>query len=539
MVLCGALFFVLLSSECSKYYEAIVKLNLNPIVQYILFDSKTFCTHVDVQGAQFTASDGVYNASYPETAPAQGINPPDGVVLQVQCTNTNSSGDPLESATYSITGGNSDPFLINETTGVLSWGQDQVLDYENITFYTFDVECVDNSDVNNRAAAIVNVSVLPVNEYAPVITDGLTRVTLSVGEDAPIGTVILSTESGQGQQQYEVEDADDGPDGQITFTLSSQSDSDFLQLFELDRTSGVLGVAQSLFRASSSSVLSGSIIICDTSPPRVECPNLAVTVMLTPSVAMFDPMFNRSRVQVALPESAELGTPVASIVCSDSDLGIGAYDGINIHSVTPEIHADVFGLNSTDDGYGILWLQQPLDYDTLQPQQTVNVVLRCFDNQPTPSVDFADVVVTVLPVNDNAPRFSQTKYDFTINVASDEERICCLVATDADRDVGNQITYSLDDVQGRFTVQNNGEITFDVSTLLDRVGLTFILMAMASDGEFDTTASVSINVIEDTASTISFGVTEIGIVVAVCGGAVLLSAMIGIICCCYLCLSNK
>ena len=495
--------------------------------------------HVGVQGAQFTASDGVYNASYPETAPAQGINPPDGVILQVQCTNANSSGNPLESATYSITGGNSGPFLINETTGVLSWRRDQVLDYENITFYEFNVVCIDNSDVNNRATAIVNVSVLPVNEYVPVITDGLTRVTLSIGEDTPIGTVILSTELGQGQQRYEVEDADDGPDGQITFMLSTRSDSDFLRLFELDRTSGVLSVAQNLFRASSSSVLSGSIIICDANPPRVECPDLAVTVILTPSVAMFDPVFNRSRVHVTLPESAELGTLVASVVCSDSDLGLGAYDGINIQLVTPETLADIFGLNSTEDGYGILWLQQPLNYDTLQPQQTVNIALRCFDNQPTPSEDFAEVIITVLPVNDNAPQFSQTQYDFTINVASDEERICCLLATDADRDVGNQITYSLDDVQGRFTVQSNGEITFDVSTLSDRVGLTFILMAVASDGEFDTTARVSISVIEDTASTISFGVTEIGIVVAVCGGAVLLSAMIGIICCCYLCLSNK
>ena len=393
--------------------------------------------------------------------------------------------------------------------------------------------------MNNRAAAIVNISVLPVNEYAPVIIDGLTRLTLHIGEDTPVGTIILSTEPGQGQQQYEVEDADDGPDGQITFTLSSRTDSDFLQLFGLNPNSGVLNVAQSLFRASSSLVLNGNIIVCDTTPSRAECPDLAVTVVLTPSVAMYDPMFNRSGVQAILPESAELGTLVASIVCSDGDLGLGAYAGINIQSVTPETYADTFGLNSTEDGYGVLWLCHSLDYDTLQAQQTINISLRCFDNQLTPSEDFAEVIVNVLPVNDNAPQFSQTQYDFTINIASDVETICCLLATDADRHVGNQITYSLDDVQRRFTVQSNGEISFDVSALSDRVGLTFILTAIASDGEFDTTARVSISVTEDRASVIRFGVTEIGIVAAVCGGAVLLSATIGIICCCYLCLSNK
>ena len=501
--------------------------------------------HAGVQGTQFTAAPGgVYYSSYLETAPAQGIGPPDGEISTipgpVRCTNSNSSGDPLESATYmySIISGDSTPFLINETTGALSWRQDQILDYENITFYLFDIECVDDSDINNRAAAMVNVSVLPINEYAPVINGGLTRVILSISEATPIGTVILSTEPGLGEL-YGVEDADDGPDGQIMFTLSNQSDSDFLQLFQIDPTSGALSVARNLFRGSSSSVLSGSVVVCDTTPQRLECPDLAVTVTLTPSVAMHDPMFNRSRVQVTLPESAELGTLVASTLCSDADLGLGAYAGISIHSVTPDTYGDSFGLNSTEDGYGDLWLRQPLDYEMLQSQQTINITLRCFDNQPTPREDFTEVVISVLPVNDNAPQFSQMQYDFTINIASDVERICCLLATDSDRDAGNQISYSLDDVQGRFMIQNNGEITFDVSTLSDRVGITFVLGATASDGEFDTTVRVSISVIEDTGSTISFGITEIGIVVAACGGTVLLSAMIGIICCCYLCLSNR
>lgn len=157
----------------------------------------------------------------------------------------------------------------------------------------------------------------------------------------------------------------------------------------------------------------------------------------------------------------------------------------------PETYADVFGLNSTDDGYGILWLRQPLDYNTLLTQSTVGVILRCFDNQPTPSEDFAAIIISILPVNDNAPQFSQTLYDFTINIANNEESICCLETTDGNRDIGNQITYSLEDVQGRFTIQSNSEITFDVSMLSNQVRITFVLTATASDGEFDTYNSQS------------------------------------------------
>ena len=50
-----------------------------------------------VQGTQFTASDGVYAASHRETALAQGRDPLEGVILQVQCTKQTAGGDPLES----------------------------------------------------------------------------------------------------------------------------------------------------------------------------------------------------------------------------------------------------------------------------------------------------------------------------------------------------------------------------------------------------------------------------------------------------------
>ena len=485
-------------------------------------------THVyaAVQGAQFSAVGGIYNYSYPETAPEQGVDPPAGDILQTECTN--SSGDPLESATYTITSGNSNPFQINTTTGQLSWRQGQVLDYETVTFYWFSIECVDNSDQSNTATAIVNVSVLPINEFVPVITSRST-ITLQIIDEAPVGTVIVSTEPGA-IEQYTVQDLDDGPDGQITFTLPDQSNSNFLRLFQLNSITGALSIAQSLVN-STSSIITGRITVCDSDPPRDECPEIAVSIFI---VAEHNPMFNRSSIQLILPESAEIGTLVAETVCSDRESGFG-YEGIDIHSVSPVNHANVFELNSTEDGYGVLVLQQPLDYEVLRPRETVNVTLRCSDNQPTqPSEDFVEIVINVLPVNDNAPRFNQTRYSFTINLASSVDRVCCVLATDADRDVGNQITYSLNDIQRRFSIQSNGEITFVRSALSDRVGITFIIDVTASDGEFDTTAQASISVIDDRPS--SFGVTEI-VIVALCGAAVILAILIPIVCC-YCCLRN-
>ena len=58
---------------------------------------------------------------------------------------------------------------MDRTSGLISWRDSQTLDYETTQFYLFSIRCVDNTDASNIATAMVNVSVLPVNEFSPVI----------------------------------------------------------------------------------------------------------------------------------------------------------------------------------------------------------------------------------------------------------------------------------------------------------------------------------------------------------------------------------
>ena len=469
-----------------------------------------------VQGVRFSTPGGIYNYSFPETAPAQGSNPPNGDILRVECTDN--SGNPLDSVTYSIIGGNSDPFWLNETTGQLSWRPGQVLDYENTTAYMFNIMCVDNLNQNNTAMVIVSVT--PVNEYVPVITSGNLAISLVVREDTPVGTVLLSTEPGNGEL-YTVEDLDDGPDGQIMFSFANPT-SQFAQLFRLDPSTGALSVAQILM-GTAPPIVSGMIIVCDIDRPISQCPRLTVSINVTAEV--------RSVVNAALLESTEVGTRVAAVTCPESDRVPGAYTGIVIQSVSPSQFATSFELNtmnSTDSGSGAVILQQPLDYEALQPQQIVNITLTCFDSQSPPNMVSFDVIINVLPENDVTPQFNQTRYEFIIDIASGRESICCVMATDGDRDIGGNVTYSLFDAQGRFSIRNNGEITFVLSTLTDKVGTTFVVQVTASDGELSSTVPATISVIERPSS---FGVTGI-IIVAVCGAAVVVIVIILLICCC-------
>ena len=462
-----------------------------------------------VRGVQFTAPGGIYSYSFQETAPAQGSNPPNGDILQVVCTS--SSGSPLDSVTYSIIGGNSDPFWLNETTGQLSWRPGQVLDYENTTSYLFSIMCVDNEE---NDTAMVIVSVRPVNEYAPTITSG-DLISLVVRESTPVGTVLLSTEPGNGVL-YTVEDLDDGPDGQITFSFSSQTNL-LAQFFALDPNTGALSIAQNLI-GNAPRIITGMIIVCDTNPPRPECPRLTVVINVTTEI--------RNVINAALLESTEVGTQVTAVTCPESDRM--KYGSIVLRSVTPSQYAASFQLNITDSDSGIVVLQQPVDYEALQPQQTINITLTCFDNQSPPNEVSFDVIVNVQPVNDVIPQFNQPQYEFTVDISSGVERVCCVQATDGDRDVGGNITYSLFDAQGRFSIQDNGEITFVLSTLMDKVGTTFVVEVTASDGVFSSMVPATISIIERPSS---FGVTEI-VIVAVCGAAAILIIIILLICCC-------
>ena len=83
------------------------------------------------------------------------------------------------------------------------------------------------------------------------------------------------------------------------------------------------------------------ITICDTDPPRDECPNLPVTIIVQ-SAADNDPIFSENQYTVALVEDTPTGSIIATSMCSDQDSGIGAYDGIDIVSTIPSSAKGLF-----------------------------------------------------------------------------------------------------------------------------------------------------------------------------------------------------
>ena len=276
---------------------------------------------------------------------------------------------------YSITGNNSGPFEINSQNGQVSVIDGNVLDYETATSYTFTVMCTDTSNVTITATAQVNITLLPVNEFQPAVSDSGLTVTLP--ENTPIGTTLVSTQPG-GFRRYSVTDKDDGPDGVITYTLvADQTESAF---FTLDRVTGSLVLAQSLDVDNTPSGfgrVSVTITACDEDPPRVDCPNIAISLIVLSSNDN-DPVFSSETYEVSLPESSPIGTIVATPECTDADAGAGQYQGIEILS-----NDGPFVIQ--DETNGTVILNGMLNY-SITP--VYNITLICRDTEGRSSIAY-------------------------------------------------------------------------------------------------------------------------------------------------------
>ena len=383
--------------------------------------------------------------------------------------------------------------------------------------------CVDDSDPSDTGTAQVNVSVGPVNEFSPAISPPILFVSLP--EDAPQGTILVSTQPG-GQRQYTVTDRDDGPDGVdgITYTLSTTSGG----LFTINRENGALILTRDLDVDNIPNVLDirgVQITACDTDPPRDECPNLSVTIIVQ-SAADNDPMFSENQYTMALAESTPSGSVIITSMCSDQDNGVGAYRGIDIDNVIPSSAEDLFRVDASSvegkNGSADLVLQGQLDFET---DNLYNITLRCYDNQPTPRQDLVQVVVEVLPVNDEPPVFENSVYSFVLNrISASGVDIGQILAVDSDQQVGGEISYSiLSGDTEHFGVRLNGTIYLK-DPIYAFEGNSFELIVMASDGMFNSTTTVRITVSG------FLSIPEIAIIVAT---AALLVAIVVLILCCY------
>ena len=351
--------------------------------------------------------------------------------------------------------GDRGPFQLDQITGQLSVPADG-LDYETTTLYSFEINCFDNSSLNNSGSAQVDISVLPVNEAPPELSPK--SIIRSLRESSPVGTVLVSTSA------YNATDSDTGPDGIITYTLITDSNEAVISgVLDVDMNTGEVIMVQPLDfdvdgLLSRSQLIAGQYVTlgiristCDIFPLPLNnnCPRLLINLFLFPTNE-FTPEFSQEEYSLSVLESAGFNEVIGRVTCTDRDLVLGQFSEINF-GVASQAVLNAFVI---DHLTGDIRVRNSLDYEATT---NYGFHLVCNDTKGLENQTF--VSIEVIPVNDNVPTFDQNSYEFQVSRSTPANRYTVgrVSATDIDNGFGGDLVYS-EEPNTYFRIESDGTV---------------------------------------------------------------------------------
>ncbi|XP_012875753.1 PREDICTED: protocadherin alpha-9-like [Dipodomys ordii] len=232
------------------------------------------------------------------------------------------------------------------------------------------------------------ITVLDANDNAPVFDR--TLYTAKLPENVPIGTMVT---------HLNASDLDEGVNGEITYSFSSNVSPEIKSKFHIDSVSGEITVI-GLIDFEERKVYNIQVEASDRGLPPLagHCTVLVQVVDINDNA----PQLTLTSLALPISEDTQPGTVVTLINVFDRDSG---NNGQVTCSLTPDTP---FTLVSTFKNYYSLILESTLDRET---ESTYELVVTARDRGSPPLWATASVSVEVADVNDNAPVFAQAEYE--------------------------------------------------------------------------------------------------------------------------------
>jgi len=321
----------------------------------------------------------------------------------------------------------------------------------------------------------------------------------NVSEMASIGNIIIQTVA---------VDTDTGTNAEITYSISQESQ---VADFTISSTSGAISIARRLdFEATQAYSL--TVVATDGGRPRrSSTATISIQVVNENEVP---PVFEETQLVERLCEDAPVGSEIARVLANDSDAG--RLGEITYTLLDRGNAMNRFALDSTT---GSLTVAQPLDYEGYNRTFTVFIVAQ--DGGGMQSME-AQVEVILLNNNEFPPVFSQSFYQTIIpenypvssplpllddSLSASDGDACNVDQCNDGRVVSQEpctssgaVTYSIvsGNSEGLFTINSEtGRVSLTISLDFDiSAHRSFNLGLVASDGEFNASASFSVTVMD-------------------------------------------
>uniref|UniRef100_A0A3Q2XMW5 Neural-cadherin-like n=1 Tax=Hippocampus comes TaxID=109280 RepID=A0A3Q2XMW5_HIPCM len=359
----------------------------------------------------------------------------------------------------------------NREDGSASILVSEPLDFEVTPLFSLRVRAQNVAAVPLAAFTTVYVNITDVNDNVPFFTSSIYEA--SVTEGAQIGTSVL---------QVSAHDKDLGHNGEITYSLLSDSSGDHL-LFRIEPNLGII-YTEAIFdrEARSSYLLEVQSVDGQESarPGKNKQPNsdTAYVRVFISDVNDNKPAFVQRLYEVAVDEDADVGLAVVTVSANDEDEGANAKLRYQITS------GNKGGVFDIEPEVGTIFIAQPLDYEQ---QKRYKLLVLASDGKWE---DYAAAVVTVVNKNDEAPVFSMNEYYGSVTEELDGSPVFVLqvTATDPDKDAdqgairysihgqGTESHFMINDITGEMYAQR----TMDREK---RAVWRFVVMATDEEGE--------------------------------------------------------
>ncbi|MEQ2309396.1 hypothetical protein AMECASPLE_038234, partial [Ameca splendens] len=303
------------------------------------------------------------------------------------------------------------------------------LDREKQSVIRLTLTAVDGGTPAKSGTSQLIINVLDINDNVPIFTQPLYKS--SITENIPLGTSVLTVTA---------TDDDEGPNGEISYSLSSKDQDHILNIFEIDEQTGLLTVKGNIdFEEHPAFEIRVQASDRGSPPMTSQCKVLIEVIDLNDNT----PEISITTLITTVKEDTKLGTAIALVSVVDKDGGKNGIVHCNIKNKIP------FNLDTNYKNYYSLVVDGQLDRET---NSYYNVTIIATDDGKPVLTSTRDFTVYISDVNDNAPQFSNSVFNVYLKENTPVGTVLKRVsATDADVDHNAQVSYSV--VEGSSNLQ--------------------------------------------------------------------------------------
>ncbi|XP_078267842.1 protocadherin gamma-A10-like isoform X12 [Rhinoraja longicauda] len=297
----------------------------------------------------------------------------------------------------------------------------RALDRETTSTHDITVIAEDGGVPVRSGMVQVIIRVKDANDNPPVFSQAVYGVSLV--ESARLGSLII---------KLNATDLDDGPNGEMTYSLTNHNTANVRELVGVNSKTGEIRLKGHLDYEQSKTFVINMEAADHGSPSMSQHCDVLVDVIDVNDNA---PELSLTSMSSAVAENAPIGTIVALLSVEDTDSGQSGQVQCEIPSKLP------FKLESSVKNNWKLLIQHGLDRETTS---RYDITVTCTDTGDPPLTSQKNIHVDVSDVNDNAPMFTQAAYTAKVmenNVIGDS--IFSLIAYDPDKGQNARLNFTI------------------------------------------------------------------------------------------------